>query len=121
MIEIEDQAIALLAEPLAKIGYTQVKRVSLKGREGIWRVDFIDPNPDHAMTRSPTVEAYVQDLYPSRDRGEAMLLVWNWIGMTGKGLTTHVAAALTKAGIPARATTNKGDACVRFKFSPDYS
>lgn len=100
---------------LAELGYTRVKRSTFtRGKfrgEGaptkeLLSITWENPNDELAMTRHPGVELYVSDAFPSGERSEIKLHVWNWIGMTGP--CQSVVDHLHKRGVLARKTSRKG-------------
>lgn len=59
------------------------------------------------VTRMRKVTLYANDSYPVTSKSEGVLHVWNDFGSDSKVFCKQVADALTKAGIPSRATTYK--------------
>lgn len=121
---IEDQILELLKDHLAALGYTGIRKETFApnhpSREGLFNMVIEDMVEEHRLTKRPKCQFYMDDMYPSKDKEEAFFYVWNRIGMSSKVEAQRIANHLNFQGIPARATTHRGDYGVRFKFDYDW-
>lgn len=113
-MEVHEYQMTRLLPTLRKLGYDGPTRfTTFKGLPFAVKVECTDPNL--GMTHQPHVLLYARDAYPVTGKGEAVLHFWSWVGNSSMRECQRIAAALTKDGVPARATTYRKNAVVAFE------
>lgn len=116
-MEIRDYQLERLLPTLIKLGYNQpAKKTSMKTAVGTTVPFYAEiEHEGKAEWKGGSVKLYATDAYPVTGKGEAVLTVWTWAGSTAPNECKRIAEALTRAGIPARATTYNRATVVAFE------